>query len=537
MSIDDYSSVAELAGRRPGVDGETVVRCWRYFDRTKARVGKVDFADLLDLAANLIEGDENIAHTVRLRWAHVTVDEYQDCDAAQQRLLDAVLGDGHDICVVGDPRQAIYSWKGADPRYLTGFTRRYPDARVFQLTQNYRSTKQVLNWANRVARGAHSLPLVATRPDGPRPRVSQLENEQAEAAWVAGAARHAVSLQTPVSEIAVLYRFNATQARFEAAFARAGIPTVIEEDTTFFERDEIRAVLVPFGQAARAQPDRDGLDLLAAVLSRAGFDRDKPPTGLGAARARWESQQALLELLEGSLEAGTPDARSLLAEVNSLAVSTQGPRTAGLTLSTLHRAKGLEWDIVFLVGMSDGAMPSSYAVTPEEVAEEERLLHVGVTRARRELHVTWATANARGWKNRPSPFLELLLPTPKRPQRQRADARPTRGRLRAVASGAEGGECPHCAAPLKGIAARRLEVCPDCVMSVPGATGERARALAEIIGEAARNKGVGADVLVSPPAVLRLLDRRPGTAEDVAATAGVGLRGGWAQAAAEILKA
>jgi DNA helicase-2/ATP-dependent DNA helicase PcrA len=158
------------------------------------------------MASGLIETESEVAQSVRRCWAHVTVDEYQDTDPAQQRLLEAILGDGRDICVVGDPRQAIYSWKGADTTYLSGFTRRYPDAKVFNLTRNYRSTPQVLTWANRVASGTGTKALVATRPPGTKPTVSQFDDDQAEAASVAGAARRAIAAGTPPSEIAVLAR-------------------------------------------------------------------------------------------------------------------------------------------------------------------------------------------------------------------------------------------------------------------------------------------------------------------------------------------
>ena len=542
VNLEDYSAAAMLAGRRPGVDPSLVLRCWERFNSAKARIGKVDFADLLEIASRLIEGEEVVAGAVRDRWAHVTVDEYQDTDPAQQRLLDAILGDGRDVCVVGDPRQAIYSFKGADPVYLTGFTRRYPDAQVFNLTRNYRSSPQILDWANRVARGGQTKPLAATRPAGARPRITQVENEQAEAAWVARAARRAISSGTPPSEIAVLYRFNSTQARFEAAFARADIAVVVAEDTTFFDREEVRAVLVPFGRAARAQPELNGLELLSSLLARAGFNRDNPPSGLGAARARWESQQALLELVEALPGASMASATSLLAEVNSLAVRTHGPRASGVTLATLHKAKGLEWDIVFVVGMTDGAMPSTYAESEAELAEEERLLHVGVTRARRELHLTWATSNARGWTNHPSPFLDRLATAVKQrsdrcaaPTQQRRGQRAERQPSGSKAVSVSTAQCPHCAGPLKGIAQRRLGVCAQCVLSVPGQTGEMARALAGVINSAANESALPSDELVTDAGMLRLLDQRPDSGDGVAATPGVGLRGRWAQAAADVL--
>jgi ATP-dependent DNA helicase UvrD/PcrA len=405
---DDYETAARRAARQPGLDADTIERCWARYEATKARIGKVDFADLLDIAAGLLESDAAVAGTVRARWAHVTVDEYQDTDPAQQRLLDQILGDSREICVVGDPRQAIYSWKGADPRYLTGFTQRYPDARVFVLSHNYRSSPQILSRANRLALAPATKPLVATRPSGPPPKVTRLDSEAGEAAWVVGAAKRALASGTPVSEIAVLYRYNATQARFEAAFARADIATVVAEDVTFFDRPEVRTALVPFGRLARAQPDSNGLETLNAQLARNGFDPDHPPPGLGAARARWESQLALLDLVRDLPESGEADALTLLRQINALATSTLGPRDQGVTLATLHRAKGLEWDVVFVAGVTEGCIPSAYATTTEQLAEEERLLHVGVTRARRELHLTWAAANGRGWTNRPSPFLDQL---------------------------------------------------------------------------------------------------------------------------------
>jgi DNA helicase-2/ATP-dependent DNA helicase PcrA len=440
----EYPRAARRAGRQPGVETDTILNAWDRYEATKARTGKVDFGDLLEIAAGLLETDDTVSQKVRSRWAHVTVDEYQDTDPSQQRLLDAILGPNREICVVGDPRQAIYSWKGADPRYLTGFTERYRDARVFVLSHNYRSSPQILSRANRLAVTRTTSPLIGTRPAGPAPKVTRLDHEAGEAAWVVAAAKRAIASGTPVSEIAVLYRYNATQARFEAAFARADIATVVAEDVTFFDRPEVRAALVPFGRVARAQPDHNGLETLTAQLARNGFDPDRPPPGLGAARARWESQLALLDLIGALPGSADADALSLLRQINALATSTLGPRDQGVTLATLHRAKGLEWDVVFVVGVTDGAIPSSFAVTRDQLDEEERLLHVGVTRARRELHLTWAEANGRGWTNRPSPFLDQIPdPVPAKTRRGTSRRSPreasgTRGTRSARDSGGTG---------------------------------------------------------------------------------------------------
>ena len=386
-----------------------------------------------------------------------------------------------------------------------------------------------------MAKEPRTKALVASRPAGARPSIAAYDDEPAEADAVVRATRKAVTAGTPLSEVAVLYRFRATQARFEAAFARAGTATVATEGGAFFDREEVKAVLVPFGQAARASPGRNGLELVGSFLSRAGFDRDHPPDGQGAARERWESQGALLELLEalpGSAEAG---ASSLLAEVNSMARRDQGPRNEAVTLATLHQAKGLEWDVVFLVAMTDGAMPSVYAKSEEDLAEEERLLHVGLTRARDYLYVTWATTNARGWQNRTSPYLQRLLDMAPAQRHPRQHAPGTRRPSQEPAS-RWSSDCPHCAQRLQGMAARGLGVCADCVTTIPGGTGNLARALSEIVAKAAQEEERTPEELMGPEAMLRLLYQRPESPEGVAATTGVGLRGKWAEAAGRILK-
>ena len=536
---EDYETAAALADRNPGIDPATVLGCWERYEQAKRRLERVDFADLLEIAAQLLTTDPEVAEAVRRRWAHVTVDEYQDTDPAQQRLLDAIIGDSQELCVVGDPRQAIYSWKGADPTYLTRFAKRYPTARLFDLTRNYRSSPQILTWANSLARERGTKPLTATRPAGPVPKVRRLDTEAGEAAWIAGAARKAMAAGTAPSEIAVLYRFNAAQARFEAALTRANIATVVAEDVTFFEREEIRSVLVPFGRAARAQPDRNGFELLTEILARSGFNPQSPPPGLGAARTRWESQQALVDLVDGLPDAHQHDAQAMLAEINGLARRTADRPTEGVTLATLHRAKGLEWDVVFVAGVTDGAIPSTYATTPSEQAEEERLLHVGVTRARRELYLTWAAVNARGWTNRPSPYLDQLPADAARLRQQ-----PNRPRTRSKANPpapwfeipAGSGSCAHCAAPLKGLAPRRLGICADCVRTAPGDLGRRAREVLDIAAAAARETGDDPEKLVSRDGLLRLLDKRPDSAGNVSATLGVRVTTQWAARIAEALK-
>jgi len=288
---------------------------------------------------------------------------------------------------------------------------------------------------------------------------------------------------------------------------------------------------------------------LGEILVRVGFDRDAPPPGLGAARTRWESQQALLELLEDRPEGDRRQAGAMLSEINQPASQGRDRPSSGVTLATLHRAKGLEWDLVFVVGVTDGAVPSVYATTAAEQAEEERLLHVGVSRARRGLHLTWAATNARGWTNRPSPFLDHLpeqTPDSRKGRarqpgpRQAGSRRGGRGQAApspwaALATG--GASCPHCAAPLKGVAARRLGVCSSCVLSAPGDLGRRARIVAQIAADAASETGGDPAKIVSPEGLLRLLDKRPDSVANVMAIPGVRLPVEWAKKMADALKA
>jgi DNA helicase-2/ATP-dependent DNA helicase PcrA len=529
----DYETAAVLADRNPGINPPTVLGCWGRYTEAKRRLERVDFADLLEIAAWLLTNDVDVAQAVRHRWAHVTVDEYQDTDPAQQRLLDAIVGGGQELCVVGDPRQSIYSWKGADPTYLTRFTKRYPPARVFDLTRNYRSSPQILAWANSLARERGTKPLTATRPAGPVPQAHRLDTEADEAGWIAGTIRKAMAAGTPPSEIAVLYRFNSAQARFEAALTQADIAIVVADDVPFFERDEISSVLVAFDQAAQAQPQRKGLELLTETLARSGFNPQSPPPGLGAARTRWESQQALLYLVGGLPDADQRDAKGTLAEIKALGRRTADRPTGGVTLATLHRAKGLEWTVVFVAGVTDGAIPSTYATTPSERAEEERLLHVGVTRARNELHLTWAAVNARGWANRPSPFLDQL-PTGRPTLRGPADRPRTRSKANVFPP--DSGSCAHCAAPLKGLAPRRLGICADCVRSAPGDLGRRAREVLDLAAAAAQETGDDPEKLITRSGLLRLLDKRPDSASHVSATIGVQVTSEWAAKIAEALK-
>jgi DNA helicase-2/ATP-dependent DNA helicase PcrA len=416
-----------------------------------------------------------VADAVRGQYHRVVVDEYQDVSPLQQALLDLWLGERDDVCVVGDASQTIYSFTGATPDYLLGFSRRYPDATVVRLVRDYRSTPQVVALANLLLERAGGqaartrLQLLAQRPAGPAPEFREYPDEPAEATGVAARIRRLIDSGVRASEVAVLFRTNAQSESFEQALADAGVPYLLRGGQRFFERPEIRQAHLLLRGAARSAEEPGGLvAAVRAVLSGSGWS-DRPPGGAGAARDKWESLAALVTLAE-ELAAAQPEARlgDLVSELDERAAAQHAPTVDGVTLASLHAAKGLEWDAVFLVGLTEGMVPITYAETPEAVEEERRLLYVGVTRAREHLALSWSLARSPGGRGqrRPSRFLDGLRPDGSA-RGDRAGPGRGRGRDGADARGARGRRtgpvrCRVCGRQLTGGAERKLGRCVDC---------------------------------------------------------------------------
>lgn len=412
LTEETYPQVAIREGRETaGLDPQTMARLLTRYEDTKTARGVIDFEDVLLLMVGILTESEEIAREIRAQYRHFVVDEYQDVNAVQQRLLDLWVGERHDVCVVGDPAQTIYSFTGASPRHLTGFTRRHPEARVVHLDRNYRSSPQIVDLANRVLAGAGGprRRLVAQGEPGPSPTLTTYADDAAEAAGVAEAIRRRLDGGTLASEIAVLYRTNAQSEVLEDALADAGIPYLVRGGERFFARPEVkRGVLLLRGAARADDPSISLPNAVGDVLSAVGW-APEPPVGRGAVREQWESLDALVQLAVDLVQT-TPGARmrDLVADLDERAAAQHAPTVQGVTLASLHAAKGLEWDVVFLVGASEGLIPISMAEGAEAVEEERRLLYVGLTRARRELCVSWAQSRAtRGsGTRRPSRFLE-----------------------------------------------------------------------------------------------------------------------------------
>ena len=407
VTASDYAVKSRAAGREPPLDAKTVARIFEAYEEVNAERGQFDFEDILVMAAYAIEEHRDIAEEVRGRYRHFVVDEYQDVNPLQQRLLDAWLGDRDNLCVVGDPHQTIYSFTGASPSFLLDFPRRWPGATVVRLVRDYRSTTPVVALANRLMPDAR---LQAQAGDGPEPTLTAYDDEPSEAAAVAARVAALAREGVPLREMAVLFRVNAQSEVYEAALASADIPYVVRGGERFFERPEVREAVIRLRGAAKAAnaPTGELPAVVAEVLESVGLTTE-PPAGAGAARERWEALRAIVGLAEE-----TPDA-SLAEFVDDLAqrAETQhAPAVEGVTLASLHAAKGLEWDAVLLVGLADGTLPITHASTPEQVEEERRLLYVGITRARRHLWLSWAAARAAGGRRsrKRSRFLDPLFP-------------------------------------------------------------------------------------------------------------------------------
>ncbi len=491
ITPQDYPVAAARTNRSISLPVGQVAEVYAGYEEAKRRNDEIDFADLLLIMAGALEELPEVARAVRAQYRYFVIDEYQDVSPLQQRLLDGWLGERQDVCVVGDANQTIYSFAGARPSYLLGFADRYPDAQVIRLQRDYRSTPQIVELANRlIARSdtGAGLRLIGQRPDGPVPSFAEYDDEVAEAGAVAAAAKRLIAEGTPPSEIAVLFRINAQSEAYEQALSEAGIPYVLRGGEKFFERAEIRQAMVLLRGAARADDASVSLaEAVAEVLSSVGWNAEHPPPG-GAARERWESLAALVNLAEQFAEE-QPEARldELNRDLEQRAASQHAPTVQGVTLASLHSAKGLEWDAVFLVGLTDQTIPIQHADTPEQLAEERRLLYVGITRARQRLMLSWALARNPGQarRRRPSRFLDGLRPG--------------------------GGSRPQ-----GGGSGKRSRVVPE---SADAATFGRLRTWRKKQAEA---QGVPAYVVFSDATLVAIADQAPGDSAALARVPGVG---------------
>ncbi|WP_107765158.1 ATP-dependent DNA helicase UvrD2 [Nocardioides terrigena] len=467
---DDYARVAPARNRSVStLDPDTVGRIFEGYEEVKRGQGRMDMEDVLLFAAGLLAEEEAVAAQVRRQYKWLVVDEFQDVSPLQSALLDLWLGGRDELCVVGDPAQTIYSFAGANAAYLREFTTKFPDATSIELVRNYRSTPEVVTAANHLLAGTPSkgVDLVAQRPSGSPVRYTAHADEVAEAAAAADRIAALRAAGTPAGEMAVLFRINAQSETFEDALTSRGVPYVVRGAARFFDRGEVRqAVTLLRGTARGGQEDGTVPDLVRATLSGMGWSAEAPGTR-GETRNRWESLQALVDQsTEFVVEQPEATLGDFVDDLDRRAAEQHAPLADGVTLATLHAAKGLEWDAVFLCGLQDGTLPITYADTPAAVEEERRLLYVGMTRARRELSISWALARNPGGRatRKPSRFLDEVAEV----ERAAASKAPSRRNRKAM-------HCRECGTALSTPAEKKLGRCADCPASYDEALFERLR--------------------------------------------------------------
>ena len=405
IPASQYEVEAARAGRTPPLPPSVMAAIYEQYEAEKRKRGIVDFDDLLSMCARALDTDEEFAATQRWRFRHVFVDEFQDVNPVQFRLLKGWLGDRLDLCVVGDPNQAIYSWNGADPRLLQGFDRLFPTSETIRLDDNYRSTPQVLAVANAVlaAEGAPGgVPsLVAHRADGPAPVVQSYATDIAEAHAVAHRIRRTHGPSRPWSHFAVLLRTNAQAVEFEKACQAAQIPYRVR------------------GGGLLSQPEvKQALAELEASTARVPFSSRITELELLVASFRGgeEQRENLAALVTLAKEYLALDQGASLASFHAwltATVKSDEPDRGGdvVDIVTFHRAKGLEWPVVFVTGLEKGFVPIARSEGIEAEAEERRLLYVALTRAHEELHCSWAERrrfSGTPVRRSPSPWLATI---------------------------------------------------------------------------------------------------------------------------------
>ncbi len=521
------------AERDWAIDPADVARVYSAYDDLKARRGRLDFEDVLLVTVGALQTRPDIADEVRTAYRWFTVDEFQDVNPLQRRLLDLWRGDGDDLCVVGDVSQTIYSFTGATSDYLVNFHREFPGAAEVRLVNCYRCTEPIVTLANSViaqAPTAATLRLRSTRPAGAVPTVSITDDDVDEAAAVADRVRQYLDEGAAARDIAVLFRINAQSAEIEAAMSARGVPVMMRGAERFFDRPEIREAITRLRGAARAGEATGPLGLeVRSVLRAAGWTQD-PPVGGGAVRERWESLSALVSLAD---DHPAMDVSALVAELDHRAQSQHAPTADAVTLASLHSAKGLEWETVFIIGCSEGLLPLRHAQSggagrdaqpagddTSDVDEERRLFYVGITRAKDNLHLSWARSRQPGGRASRSASRFLVAANPEALSGG-VGSSVTRGTRRALVEQRHKGpaKCRVCHKGLVTAPERTMGRCRTCPSDF---NLEQWEALKRWRVSRAKEREVPAYLVFTDATLMAIVERQPASLEDLSEIPGVG---------------
>ena len=386
VAPSDYIDEISKRMQKPRVLPEQMVQIYTAYESVKKQELAIDFEDVLLLCAAMIEEEREVRERVQDQYRYFTIDEYQDISPVQQRLINAWLGKRNDICVVGDPAQTIYSFAGATPVFLNTFTQRFPDAEVIRLSTGYRSTPEITFAANALLRhGSMGQELVAQNSHGNPPSVVGYADESAEVSGVLSEITELLNSGTPPQELAILARTNAQLKSVERAMLKVNLPYQVRSTERFFDRKEVRDFLSEVRKASVIPAEgQDWIDELRSLAQP--YLTGETIDGIAA----------LLHLareLDSDVNFTPKTLRGYLREVEDRVQQNNPPTMPVVTLATLHAAKGLEWERVFLIGASEGQLPVSDAA----IDEERRLFYVGITRAKADLHISY--------RKSPSPFL------------------------------------------------------------------------------------------------------------------------------------
>ena len=426
---ETYVAAAADAARSMQLPAERVAEIYQAYEEAKTKRNLIDFDDILILCGRALQQDKNAAAAFRWSYRSVFVDEFQDVNTLQFALLKVFVGPTPDLCVVGDSRQAIYAWNGADSSYLDNFTSHFPEAVEVALSQNYRSTPEILRCASAL------LPtygkLTATLSGGPKPTITNHANEKAEARSIARSLRNARSASTRWRDMAVLVRTNAQVTLLADALDSAEVPVRARHDSALVDRPEIKDTIDSLRQAAPSGTLADALDELGERLALSRTDDDDEGDAADDEPNATDERQLLLSafLRLGRDHLALDPAASLQTFIDALKAGNREIASVGddrVEVTTFHQAKGLEWEVVHLAGMEQGLAPIGHAKTPEAKDEEDRLIYVAVTRAKRHLHLHWA--DERTFGDRVSNRSESPMIEPIRLANQGIDPRANRNR-------------------------------------------------------------------------------------------------------------
>ena len=389
----DYLTELDNRAAKPRVNAEQVAQVYTAYESIKRQELAMDFEDVLLLTTAMLEEEREVRERVQDQYRYFTVDEYQDISPLQQRLINAWLGNRQEICVVGDPAQTIYSFAGATSSFLTTFTSRFPDAEVIRLTSGYRSTPEITFAANSLLRSATmGQELNAQNDHGDKPAVLAYSDESAEIAGIVADMTSLLSAGVPAQEIAVLARTNAQLNSLERAMNSAKLPYQVRSTERFFDRPDVKEFLK--GVRTASVIPTEGISWLDELRTLA------QPFLTGQSIDGIAGLLHLARELDEDTNFTPKTLRSYLREVEDRVQQNNPPTMPVITLATLHAAKGLEWERVFLMGANVGLLPlesNGFTLDSRMIEEERRLFYVGMTRAKRELRISY--------RGKPSPFL------------------------------------------------------------------------------------------------------------------------------------